>query len=163
MKPAYPVAAIALLLATLSSAHADEDPGMLPMTSCQESWLDWKQDPVKAEKFSRQFQSRFKRNEREASFSPIGESTLFGHRINRVYPQSVGMGLGYSVVVEASFDTARASFEKQTGKRFKQCEASEGMKSCELEIGPKKTMVIMEAGRGAHAQTLLGCYYYYQQ
>jgi len=73
------------------------------------------------------------------------------------------MGLGYSVVVEASFDTARASFEKQTGKRFKQCEASEGMKSCELEIGPKKTMVIMEASRGAQPQTLLGCYYYYQQ
>lgn len=104
MKPVYPAATFVLLLATLSGVHAEDDPGMLQMTSCQESWLDWKQDPIKAEKFSRQLQSKFKRNDRDASFAPISETTLFGHKINRVYPQSVGMGLGHSVVVEVSFD-----------------------------------------------------------
>ena len=71
------------------------------------------------------------------------------------------MGLGFSLTVDASFDTARAAFEKLAGKTFKTCESGEGMKSCELAVAEKRTLMIVAGDNGTSKTTLLGCYYFY--
>ena len=73
------------------------------------------------------------------------------------------MGVGYSVIVNASFDAAKASLEKQMGKPFDRCQdASEG-KSCERELAKQKTVMLMEGSRGKDPKTLFGCYYLYEK
>jgi hypothetical protein len=64
------------------------------------------------------------------------------------------MGVGFSLTVEANFDKARAEFEKLAGKTFKTCESGEGMKSCELEVGEKRTMMIVAGENGKSKTTL---------
>ena len=71
------------------------------------------------------------------------------------------MGVGFSLAVDASFDKASAEFEKLAGKTFKNCETSEGMKSCELTIADKRTLMILGGDSAKSKTTLLGCYYFY--
>ena len=65
----------------------------------------------------------FSQNESDGSFVPIKPMSILEHRIVQLYPQSVGMGVGYSVIVNASFEAAKASLEKQMGKPFTRCQA----------------------------------------
>lgn len=150
-------------LTSALNVQASEDSNLLQMTTCQDSWLDWKQDPVKLENFRAGLESRFKQNGNDGSYSLIKASTVLGQKVSLVYPQSVGTGLGYSVIVEAGFDPVRKGLEKHIGKPLGQCGVADGMKSCEHKIAEKKTIVLMEGVRGKNPQTLLGCYYYYEK
>jgi len=71
------------------------------------------------------------------------------------------MGVGFSLSVEATFDTARAELERLAGKTFKTCESGEGMKTCELTVAEKRTLMIVAGDNGKSKTTLLGCYYFY--
>ena len=72
------------------------------------------------------------------------------------------MAVGFSVVVNANFDTTKTSLAKQIGKSFSKCEPpSDNMRTCELEIGEKKTIVLMAEDNVKSKTTLLGCYYFY--
>ena len=163
MKNATTATLLALGLSSALSVQATENSNLLKMTTCQDSWLDWKQDPAKLENFRMELESRFKQNGNDGSYAPNKATTLLGQKVSLVYPQSVGMGLGYSVMVEAGFDSVRKSLEKQIGKPLGQCGVADGMKSCEHKIAEKKTIVLMEGIRGKNPQTLLGCYYYYEK
>lgn len=164
MKTFHPLMLAACLqLAALSATHAADVPGMLQLATCEESWLEFKDDPAKAERFYRPLLSQFRTMERDGSMVPVGPLRLLGHPVSRVYPESVGMGLGFSVIVEAGFDAARSSMEKQMGKSFEHCGVEEGAKSCEHRIAEKKTVVLMEGRRGNNPLTLVGCYYYYEK
>ena len=89
--------------------------------------------------------------------------SILGHPIVQLYPQSVGTGVGYSVIVNASFEATKASAERQMGKPFDRCDASIDGNSCERELAKLKTVTLLEASRGKEPKTLLGCYYLYQQ
>ena len=107
------------------------------------------------------FSADFKRKGRGASFEPNKPVSILGYAINEVYPESIGMGVGFSVLVDAEFDTIKASLEKQVGKPITKCSKERDSRSCEYTFAEKKTLLLMEGGRGKNAKTLFGCYYFY--
>jgi len=154
-----------VLLATLlplAPALAADNPTLLTLATCQESWRDWKENPARIQSF-RDALSGFRAQDREPFYLPTQPATLLGFPVVRLYPDSVGMAVGFSVLADASFDAVKASLEKQTSKAITRCETEGGARSCELKIGEKRTVILMEEGRGKNAKTLFGCYYFYAQ
>jgi hypothetical protein len=133
------------------------------LATCQDSWMDWKDDAVKTKAFGEMFTAAFVHKPQGAAWAPKAKETVLGLPLTEAYPQSVGMGVGFSVTVEASFDTARAHLEKAVGKSLKHCEASDGMKTCDLEIAPKRTLTLMSGDSPKSTSTLLGCFYLYEK
>ena len=133
------------------------------LATCQDSWLDWKEsDPVQLKKFANSFQSDFLRNEKDPFFVPKSNQTVAGLPVVQVFPESIGMAVGFSVVVNSNFDTTKTSLAKKIGKSFSKCEPpSDNMRTCELEIGEKKTILLMAEDNVKSKTTLFGCYYFY--
>jgi hypothetical protein len=73
------------------------------------------------------------------------------------------MGVGFSVWVNASFDLTKTALERKTGKPLKQCEVGDNMRTCSLELGDKKTLVLMAEDNPKGTTTLIGCYYFYEK
>jgi hypothetical protein len=74
------------------------------------------------------------------------------------------MGVGFSVIVNATFETTKAALEKRLGKPISKCEPPSGnMRTCELEIGEKKTIALMAEDNPKATKTLFGCYYFYEK
>jgi hypothetical protein len=142
--------------------HAADDPSLLRLSTCQDSWLEWKNDEPRMTRFAAVFESQFTRDDQNASFVPKSSMTLLGYPVVQVFPQSVGMGLGFSVVVNAPYAQVRQGFEKQLGKPMK-CAVSEGTNACELSLGDKKTAMLMASDKPDAKATLVGCYYYYEK
>ena len=70
----------------------------------------------------------------------------------------------FSVIVNASFDQTRTSLERKLGKPIRKCEPpSDNMRTCELAIGEKKTIVLMAEDNPKSTTTLIGCYYFYEK
>ena len=91
--------AIAALLAGLAvpqtHAQTTDDAGVLRLLTCQDSWMEWKGDPIEEQKFVDAQKANFRQNESDGSFVPIKPMAIVGHRIVQLYPQSVCMGVGY--------------------------------------------------------------------
>jgi hypothetical protein len=104
----------------------------------------------------------FKRHGNDAYAVPVKETSMAGLRIVQAYPGSVGMGVGFSVIVDAGYDKARMVLEHTIGKKLTKCEASDGMHSCELPIAEQRTITLMSADNEKN-RTLVGCYYYYEK
>jgi hypothetical protein len=80
----------------------------------------------------------------------------------QVYPESVGMGVGFSVMVGANFEQTKKRLEQKIGKPLNKCEPpSDNMRTCELTIGPKKTLLLVAEDPPKTTTTLFGCYYFY--
>ena len=144
-----------------SNAHAADDMLLLQLATCQESWTEWGKSSPKVDDFRNFFSADFKRKDRDASFAPIKPLSMLGHSVREVYPESVGMGVGFSVVVDAEFDKVKASLEKQVGKSIAECSKEGDSRTCGHTFSEKKTLMLMEGGRGKNAKTLFGCYYFY--
>lgn len=155
------ISVLTVLLTPLAAAQAKNDSETLQLATCQQSWLDFKNDPVRSERFVAGLKSNFKANGRDGSFVPLNAMTILGHDAFQLYPESVGMGVGYSIIVNAGFDAVKSSLEKQMGKPFDGCQSASEGKSCERVIGEKKTVILMEGSRGNNPKTLFGCYYFY--
>ena len=67
------------------------------------------------------------------------------------------MAVGLSVVVKANFDTTKTSSQK----RSVNATPSDNMRTSELEIGAKKTSLLMTEDNVKSKTTLLGFYYFY--
>ena len=147
------------LVATPSAGAADDL--IEQLATCQVSWLDWKNDPAQARKFGETINASFSQKPREPGWTPRKPIVVGGLKVVEAFPESVGMGVGFSLSVEANFDKARAEFERLAGKTFKTCESGEGMKSCELAVAEKRTLMIVAGDNGKSKTTLLGCYYFY--
>ena len=158
-------AALATLALAIPQSHAQtkHDVGVLRLLTCQDSWMEWKDDPVKQQNFVDALKANFRQNEGDGSFVAIKPMSILGHQVFQLYPQSVGMGVGYSVIVNASFEATKASLEKQMGKSFDRCQAASEGKSCERELAKLKTVMLMEGSRGKDPKTLFGCYYLYEK
>jgi hypothetical protein len=156
-----------LLIPAAGAAQKTARPsGSFPLeqlATCQESWLDWKEDPVRTARFGDGFRAQFQQREGEAFFTPIAKPTAMGLPVTRAYPSSVGMGVGFSIMVDAPFDKAKAAVEKSIGKPLTKCETGEGMRTCELSIAEKKTLMLLADATGKLQSTLVGCFYYYEK
>ena len=160
MRILFSAALLSLCLAATPASGAADDL-IEQLATCRASWLDWKDDPVQARKFGDTINAAFTPKPREPAWTPKKPIVVGGLKVVEAFPESVGMGVGFSLSVEGNFDTARAAFEKLAGKTFKTCESGEGMKSCELEVAEKRTLMIVAGENGKSKTTLLGCYYFY--
>jgi len=134
-----------------------------PLATCRESWLDWKDDPARAARYGDALRAQFEQRNGEAFFTPKARVTVMDLPVTRVYPSSVGMGVGFSVMVDAPFDTVKAAVEKSIGKTLGKCESGEGMRTCERSLGEKKTVMLLADATGKLTSTLVGCFYYYEK
>jgi hypothetical protein len=158
-------AALALLAIVLPASAAD-DTGLTRMALCQDSWIEWtKSEPKKFEAFRDHVMSQFARHDSEPYWLPNAKTnaSVLGLHVAQAFPGSVGMGVGFSLTVDAPFDKARAAMEKALGKKLGHCEASDGMKTCDLEVAPQRTVTLMAGDSPKSRQTLIGCYYYYEK
>jgi len=162
--------AFALVLSTIFailimaiSARAADDINIERMATCQDSWLEWKNEPSKLEDLSKYIKSGFVEKENSGFLVPKSEKTVFGLRVVQLFPGSIGMAVGFSVIVEADFKKTRATLEKRLGKSFKKCETGDNMLTCALEIGEKKTILLLAEEDGKVDRTLLGCFYFYEK
>jgi hypothetical protein len=154
---------LAMLSAAMPAWGAD-DPLIADLALCRQSWLDWKSnDPSKLESFGAFVRSHFTPHGNDGSFTPKSAMTVDGLRVTQMFPGSIGMGLGFSVVVDASFDVAKHALERDLGKPLRDCEASDGMRSCELSIADQRTVTLAANDPPNDQKALLGCYYYYEK
>lgn len=152
------------LLLTVAPAWAVDDPGVARMATCQDSWLDWqKNDPGKLQAFGAQFRSEFSRSESDPFFVPKSPLSIAGLPVTRAFPDSVGMGVGFSVFVEGTFDETRKVLEKILGKPLEHCGASDDMRTCDLKISDMRTVMLMAEDNAKSTSALIGCYYYYEK
>ena len=157
---------LTVLLAAVIPAQAADNPGVERLAMCQDSWFEWKSsDPARLQKFIESFRSDFSQKKATDAFVvPKSSQTVAGLPVAQVFPESVGMAVGFSVVVNANFDRTRSSLEKKLGRSIKKCEPpSDNMRTCELQIGDKKTIVLMAEDNAKSTTTLFGCYYFYEK
>jgi len=164
MKRAFVTLIFIVLGAAMTPGWAADDTGIERMATCRDSWFDWnKNDQSQLKKFGDRFRTDFSRSDNDPFFVPRKDKRIAGLRVTQAFPDSVGMGVGFSVTVEATFDKARQIFEKSLGKKLQKCEASDNMRTCELDIAEKRTFTLMAEDSPKSTTTLVGCYYYYEK
>ncbi len=164
MKRAFATWTFIVLVAAMAPGWAADDAGIERMATCRDSWFDWnKSDQAQLKRFGDAFRADFSRSGNDPFFVPRKDERIAGLRVTQAFPDSVGMGVGFSVTVEAPFDKARQIFEKSLGRKLRKCEASDNMRMCELDIAEKRTFTLMAEDSAKSATTLVGCYYYYEK
>jgi len=152
------------ILVAIFPAWAADDPGLTRMALCQDSWVEWtKKEPKTFEAFRSRFMGQFTPHANDPYWLPKAGVSVLGMHVVQAFPDSVGMGVGFSLTVDAPFDKARATIEKALGKKLQHCEASDGMKTCDLEVAPQRTVTVMAEDNPKSRQTLIGCYYFYEK
>ncbi|HUB85608.1 MAG TPA: hypothetical protein VL971_07930 [Rhizomicrobium sp.] len=164
MKITYLTAIAALLCCAVAPARAADDVLLQRLAICQDSWLDWqKSDPAQLQKLGRHIGAGFTHRDNDPFGVPKSPTSILGYPMSQIFPQSIGMAVGFSATVDAPFDKARAAVEKAVGKRLQHCEASDDMKTCDLELAPQRVVTIMAEDSPKATQTLVGCYYFYEK
>jgi hypothetical protein len=167
MRPTLSAIVLAILAANLAlgarAACAADELDLERLALCQDSWLDWKSDPARRAGMVDSLRAGYVQMRGDTFFVPKTPKTVLGLAVNQVFPQSIAMAVGFSVVVNARFEVAKSSLENKLGKPLQQCETSDGMKACELELAPQKSIVLMAEDRANSKSTLVGCAYYYEK
>jgi hypothetical protein len=152
--------------ATIARADDDAAKGqqmVQRLSLCQDSWLEWKDNESKMRPFVDYIRGHFKPiKDSGGGFAPDAPIQVLGWKVTQVYPESVGMGVGFSVVVESGFEATRAAIEKKLGKKMKcDMDTSDGFKSCELPIADQKSVALLTPENGKARTSLVGCFYLY--
>jgi hypothetical protein len=151
-----------LLTVAAAPAQGADNTSIERMATCKDSWLDWsKSDQAKLKSFGEHFRSTFVRKGSDAFFVPKSPQSIAGFHVLQVFPESIGMAVGFSVVVDAPFGKVKATLEKTFGKPLQKCDVSDGMRTCEFEIAEQRTLSLMAGDTKKDVTTLVGCYYYY--
>ncbi len=149
----------------LLPASAADYAGLARLALCKDSWVDWsKSDPGRLQAFIEHFRD-FRRAETILPFLPFEAEPIDcgpAHGAG-AFPQSVGMGVGFSLTVDATFDETRTVMEKALGKPLQKCESGDGMRMCGFEIAEQRTFTLMAEDDPNSHNTLIGCYYYYEK
>jgi hypothetical protein len=152
--------AAALIFMAVPAIAAD-DPGLERLALCRDSWKDWQTaNAPQLTTFAAHLRADFTQKQGDAFVTPKTPLSLLGLRVLQVYPESVGMGVGFSVLVDAPFDKTKAVFAAKLGKPLQRCETDEGMRGCQTQFAPERTFMLAQ---GDHNQTLAGCYYLYER
>jgi hypothetical protein len=157
--------AAAALASNAASLPADKEADgtyFEKLATCHESWFDWKDDELRMSQYGDRLTANFTRTEEEPAFVPKSPYEAFGFPLIKVYPQSVGMGIGFSLQLGGQFAKIRSEVEARLGRPL-ECSSSDGMTSCGAELGENKTVTLTAYGDGTDAVNLLGCYYYYEK
>jgi hypothetical protein len=133
------------------------------LATCKVSWLEAKDDPTRLQSLSDMLDSDFTKKKGEPFFVPKKKMTVLGLPLLRLFPENVGMALGFSVMVSADFETAKKAMEKAAGVSLTDCQNGEGVRTCGHQLAEKKTLMLMSPGSGTPKEALLGCYYYYEK
>jgi hypothetical protein len=164
MKKSVFAGAALAMVATILPARAADDAALTRMALCQDSWVEWtKKEPKTFETFRAHFFGAFKPHDNDPYWLPKANVSVLGMNVAQGFPDSVGMGVGFSLTVDAPYDKARAAMEKALGKKLQHCEASDGMTTCDLEVAPQRTITVMTEDSPKARQTLIGCYYFYEK
>ena len=157
-------AGVLALAVCYAPAFAADDDTLTRMALCRDSWVDWqKSDPAKMKAFVEYFGTQFVPHDNDPFALPKANVSVLGFHVLRAFPESVGMAVGFSLSVDATFDDARHAVETAVGKPLEHCEAGDDMRMCGLEIAPQRTVTLEgEDKPGAH-DTLIGCYYFYEK
>lgn len=157
------LALAATLAGGTAGATTADEAQLARLAVCADSWYEWNQQaPQRMRGFAQAFQARFTQVPKEPAFNPKAPLTVLGLPVLQAFPGSVGMGLGFSLSVRAGFAEVRQAMERELGRTM-QCERSDGAMACELQLGEKKTAMLIAPLQASERQpTLLGCYYFYQ-
>jgi hypothetical protein len=161
--PTLTVAALAMSAVLLPAWAADDD-ALSRMALCKDSWAEWRTGaPAKFQAFADLVRANFTPHGNDPFAVPKAGTSVLGLEVLEAYPDSVGMGVGFSLTVDATFDDARKTIEKALGKTLTHCETSEGTRDCELEIAKQRSVMLMAEDKPANHRTLIGCYYFYEK
>ena len=164
MNPQTLSAGMVALAMLLRPALAADDDALTRMALCRDSWVEWtKSDPAKMKVFVDHFRAQFAPHDNDPFALPKANISVLGLRVLRAFPDSVGMGVGFSLSVDATFDDARHAVEKALGKSLGKCEAGDNMRMCGLEIVPQRTVTLEAEDKAGVHDTLIGCYYFYEK
>ncbi len=145
-------------------AWGADDTGIERMATCKDSWLDWKKgNPSRLKAFGDHVRSGFSQKQNDPFLVPRSDTAIAGLRVLQLFPDSVGMGVGFSVTVDAPFDKARRSLERALGKSLGKCETGDGMRTCARKIADMRTFMVMAEDGTTSTTTLAGCYYLYEK
>jgi len=163
MKVASRAAILTIMLVTAAAARAADNLSIERLATCQDSWLDWQSgNPAQLAKFIEDFRSAFlQKKDTDAFLVPKLSQTVVGLPVAQVFPESVSMAVGFSVVVNANFDKTKATLERKIGKALKCERPSDNMRTCSLDLAEKKTIVLMAEDNPKSMTALFGCYYLY--
>ena len=164
MKPQTLSAGMVALGILLRPALAADDDALTRMALCKDSWAEWsKSDPAKMKAFAEHIGAQFEHEGNKPFALPKANVSVLGLRVLRVFPDSVGMGVGFSLSVDATFDDTRKAVEKALGKPLGKCESGDGMRMCGLELAPQRTVTLEAEDKPSAHDTLIGCYYFYEK
>lgn len=105
-KGAYFLSLVTTFLVAVVPASARDNIGMERLALCQDSWIDWqKSSPAELKKLADALQSGFTHKEQDPFFVPKSAETILGLPVAQVFPESIGMAVGFSVMVRANFQT----------------------------------------------------------
>ena len=134
------------------------------LATCQDSWFEWKDDQARMKALAAGLHTAYhQQQDTDAFVVPDEKTTLLGLRVLRVFPASIGMGVGFSVVVSGSFDAAKKAVEGVIHKPLGKCETSDEMRTCGLEISEKKSVMLMGDNSRKSKEVLIGCFYFYEK
>ena len=164
MNTFFSTTALLTMLGISGFAHAAEPQDTLSrMASCQESWMDMRNDAVRGQKFADVIQAHFVQDDRAPTWKPRQPMTWLGHPVIEITPQSIGMALGFAVTVKAVSDGVKPAYEKLVGQPLANCEKSDGALTCDLQIAKQRTAMLMAPLTKPERGTLLGCFYFYEK
>ena len=157
-------ASVLALAMLLHPAIAADDDALARMALCKDSWVDWsKSEPAKMKAFVEHFQTEFVPHDNDPYALPKTDVSVIGLHVSKAFWESIGMAVGFSVGVDATFEDARKTIEKELGKPLQKCESGDNMRECELELAPQRTVMLMSEDKPGSKHTLTGCYYFYEK
>ncbi len=156
--------ALAAILALVAPSLAADDPTIERLALCRDSWVDWsKSNPAQIDAFRNGVMTGYTQRQGDPFYVPKKTTSFAGYKIVQLFPGNVGMGVGFSIVVEGTFSKVQQSVEKMLGKPLKDCSTSDGMHSCALDIAEQRTVTLMAGDDPKSNKTLVGCYYFYEK
>jgi hypothetical protein len=162
MKNAF--CALVAVLAIAAPSRAADDPTIERLALCRDSWVDWsKSNPGQMEAFRNGIITGYTQRQGDPFYVPKTAKSFAGYKVIQLFPGNVGMGVGFSIVVEGTFGKVQQSVEKMLGKPLKECSTSDGMHSCALDIADQRTVTLMAGDDPKSNKTLVGCYYFYEK
>jgi len=145
-------------------AFAADDDALARMALCKDSWFEWqKSDPARLKVFADGFHAQFSPHDNDPYFLPKAKVSVMGMKVSQAFPGSVGMGVGFSLTVDATFGDTRKAVEQALGKALQKCDSGEAMRTCALAVAPHRATTLLAEDKPGVRRTLIGCYYFYEK